>query len=208
MENSQLSVKINCYKNLQDDQLLASFISEESAKGLLDRYGNLKEVLMYCYPEELEQVPGIGKVKAKQLKTIAELAYRLYHQPQSKMVTIRSPKDVFDLMESMQYLRIEQFAALYLNTKNRVMETKVITQGTVNATVITPREVFHPAVKLLSTSVVLVHNHPSGDPTPSHEDKVATERIVKAGEAIGIDVLDHIIIGSNQFVSLKEKGWM
>lgn len=194
-----------CYSQMRDDQLLASIVSETSAQHLLNRYGNLKEVFLYTHQLELERIPGIGKAKACQLKAIAELVARIMQGEQKSKIFVRSPRDIMDLVSDMQLLRVEQFRVLYFNTKNRLMHVETITQGTVDATVITPREIFSPAVRLLSSSVALVHNHPSGDPTPSYEDREVTQRIVDAGAALGIQVLDHVIIGAGTYYSFKEQ---
>lgn len=194
-----------CYSQMPDDQLLASIVSETSAQHLLNRYGNLKEVFLYTHQQELERIPGIGKAKAIQLKAIAELVARIIQGEQKSKIFVRSPRDIMDLVSDMQLLRVEQFRVLYFNTKNRLMHVETITQGTVDATVITPREIFSPAIRLLSSSVVLVHNHPSGDPTPSYEDREVTQRIVDAGAALGIQVLDHVIIGAGTYYSFKEQ---
>lgn len=195
-----------CYSQMRDDQLLASIVSETSAQHLLTRYGSLKEVLFYTYRQELEQIPGIGKTKASQLKAIAELVSRIIQGEQKTKIFVRSPKDIMDLVSDMQLLRVEQFRVMYFNTKNRLMHMETITQGTINATVITPREIFSPAVRLLASSVALIHNHPSGDPAPSFEDKEVTQRIVESGEALGISVLDHVIVGTGSYYSFKEQG--
>ncbi|MFS0556376.1 RadC family protein [Brevibacillus sp. AG162] len=195
-----------CYSQMRDDQLLASIVSETSAQYLLNKYGNLKEVFLYTYQQELERIPGIGKTKASQLKAIAELVSRIIQGEQKTKIFVRSPKDIMDLVSDMQLLRVEQFRVLYFNTKNRLMHMETITQGTINATVITPREIFSPAVRLLASSVALVHNHPSGDPAPSFEDKEVTQRIVESGEALGISVLDHVIVGTGSYYSFKEQG--
>ena len=104
--------------------------------------------------------------------------------------------------------REEHFAVLLLNTKNHILAMPVISQGSLTASVVHPREVFEAAVRHAAASMILLHNHPSGDPSPSREDIAVTERLVKAGQVMDIPVLDHIIIGNNSFASLKEKGLM
>ena len=109
-------------------------------------------------------------------------------------------------MADMQYLTQEEFRVILLNTKNGIIAERTISKGTLNTTVVTPREVFHRAVKLMAAAVVLVHNHPSGDPVPSQEDLELTRKMVEAGKVMDIAVLDHCIIGQGKYVSLKEKG--
>jgi DNA repair protein RadC len=111
-------------------------------------------------------------------------------------------------MEELRYLQKEHFVCLFLNTKNQVISQETLSVGTLNASLVHPREVFRAAIKCSSASLICVHNHPSGDPTPSPEDIGLTRRLVEAGELIGISVLDHIVIGDRKFVSLKEQGFM
>lgn len=123
--------------------------------------------------------------------------------------TINSPQDVYSLLSAeMRYLDREEVRVLLLNTKNHVMRIETISIGSLNASVVHPREVFKAAVKQSANSMILVHNHPSGDPTPSGEDIAITKRLYDVGEMMGIEVLDHIIIGDGRYVSLKERGVM
>lgn len=194
------------YSRLSDKELLGMVVSDQCAERLFEHYGNLKEVMMDTFPEELAQIHGIGKVRANQLKAIAELAFRLRQVPVQDMPSIRSPKDIYQLMYDLQFLQVEQFWAIYLNTKNRVIHKQMITQGTINSAIITPREVFSIGVKVLAASVIICHNHPSGQSEPSREDIEVTRRMQEAGKTLAVEVLDHVIIGSGNFYSLKEKG--
>jgi DNA repair protein RadC len=108
----------------------------------------------------------------------------------------------------MRFLSQEHFVCLYLNTKNQVLHKQTIFIGSLNASIVHPREVFREALKRSAASIICLHNHPSGDPAPSREDIEVTKRLVECGKMIGIDVLDHLIIGENKFVSLKEKGYL
>lgn len=180
--------------------LLAARILKEcgSLRGLVD-----------MSVEELTAIRGIGPAKAVQLLAGIELGRRLAKSRQSEMPAIRKPQDAADLvMEEMRYLKKEHFVCLFLNTKNQVIVKETLSVGTLNASLVHPREVFRAAIKCSSASIVCVHNHPSGDPSPSPEDIVLTRRLKEAGELIGIDVLDHLVIGDNRFVSLKEQGLM
>lgn len=202
----QMNLSSFPYSRLSDKDLLGMVVSEQCAERLFSRYGNLKEVMMDAFPEELAQIHGIGKARANQLKAIAELSFRLRQSPQQDIPSIRSPQDVYQLMSDLQFLKVEQFWAIYLNTKNRIIHKEMITQGTINSTVITPREVFSIGVKTLAASVILCHNHPTGQSEPSREDIEVTKRMKDAGKTLAIEVLDHVIIGSGNFYSLKEKG--
>jgi DNA repair protein RadC len=157
--------------------------------------------------EQLSKIPGIGVAKATQIQAAFELGKRLAASTDESRPTIRSPQDVAGLvMESLRYQDQEHFQVLFLDGRNQVLHTQTISVGILNANLVHPREVFRPAISRGCAAIIVVHNHPSGDPTPSKEDAVITKRLVSTGETVGIAVLDHIIIGGGTFVSMKEKG--
>ncbi|MCI3923616.1 DNA repair protein RadC [Paenibacillus sp. TRM 82003] len=157
--------------------------------------------------EELCEERGIGPAKALQIQAAIELGKRIARTELDAAPTIRAPGDVAALVtEDLRYLQQEHFVVLFLNTKNRVIGRETLSVGSLNAAIVHPREVFRAAVKRSAASVICVHNHPSGDPTPSAEDIQLTHRLTEAGHIIGIEVLDHVIIGDRSFVSLKERG--
>ncbi|GGD54586.1 RadC family protein [Paenibacillus nasutitermitis] len=159
--------------------------------------------------DELTAIRGIGPAKAVQLRAGIELGRRLARSQQNETFTIRKPSDAANfMMEELRYLKKEHFVCLFLNTKNHVIHHETLSVGTLNASLVHPREVFRAAIKCSSASIICMHNHPSGDPTPSPEDITLTRRLVEAGELVGIDVLDHLVIGDNRFISLKEQGCM
>ncbi len=159
--------------------------------------------------EELVEIKGVGPAKAVQLKAAIELGRRMVASRLSESVTIRSPRDAAELLtEQLRYLQKEHFVCLFLNTKNVVIAQETLSIGSLNASIVHPREVFRAAIKYSSASIVCAHNHPSGDPAPSPEDIAITKRLVEAGQIVGIDVLDHIVVGDGRFVSLKEQGLM
>lgn len=159
--------------------------------------------------EELMAIKGIGSAKAVQLKAGIELGLRLARTRMDEPVVIRSPRDAADvLMEQLRYLQKEHFVCLFLNTKNHIIAQETLSIGSLNASIVHPREVFRAAIKRSSASILCAHNHPSGDPAPSPEDISLTSRLKEAGEIVGIEVLDHLIIGDGEFVSLKEQGLM
>jgi len=159
--------------------------------------------------EQLCSLRGIGPAKALQIHAALELGRRLSRADAGKQPVIRSPRDVSALvMEDLRHLKQEHFVVLFLNTKNCVVAKETLSVGSLNSTIVHPREVFRAAVKRSAASIVCVHNHPSGDPQPSAEDVALTRRLVEAGQLIGIDVLDHVIIGDRRYVSLKEQGEM
>lgn len=155
---------------------------------------------------ELERLPGIGRDKALRLLAAVELAKMLATTPPVERPAVKQPEDAARLvMEEMRYLDREQFRIIHLNTKNQVTGQEVVATGTLNSTSIHPREVFKNAVKASTAAIIAVHNHPSGDPTPSREDIQITKRLIEAGEIIGIQILDHLIIGDGRFVSFKAR---
>lgn len=178
------------------------------AQKVLIEAGSLRN-LVDMNMEQLMTIKGIGSAKALQIQASIELGRRLARTTMSDTITIRSPQDVSTyLMEDLRYLQKEHFVCLFLNTKNHVIGKETLSMGSLNASIVHPREVFRAAIKRSSASIICVHNHPSGDPTPSPEDIQMTARLVEAGQIIGIEVLDHIILGDQNFVSLKEKGFM
>ncbi|HZG58026.1 RadC family protein [Paenibacillus sp.] len=159
--------------------------------------------------EQLCEQRGIGTAKALQLLAALELGRRMARAELEASPIIRSPEDVSTLvMEDLRYLQQEHFVALFLNTKNRVVGRETLSVGSLNAAIVHPRELFRAAVKRSAASIICVHNHPSGDPTPSAEDIQLTHRLVEAGHIIGIEVLDHVVIGDRRYASLKERGEM
>jgi DNA repair protein RadC len=204
-------------KALSDAELLALLIRtgtrNESALVLAQRIlkgDGVKTGIMYLIDaslEELSKIKGIGLAKSVQLKAAVELGRRMSLYQNSDTIVINSPNDVKNLlMEEMRYLEKEHFKAILLNIKNHVISVEDISIGSLNTSIVHPREVFKTAIKRSSASLIIVHNHPSGDPTPSKEDIQVTKRLVDAGKIIGIEVLDHIIIGNGIFISFKEKG--
>lgn len=159
--------------------------------------------------EEMTAIKGIGEAKAVQLLAAVELGRRLAQQQTDEKFTIRSPKDAADyLMADMTSLKQEHFVVLFLNIKNQITHKQTIFVGSLNASIVHPREIFREAVRRSSASIICAHNHPSGNPAPSPEDIDVTKRLAEAGSIVGVELLDHVIIGDHQFTSLKEKGVM
>ncbi|SDX40553.1 DNA repair protein RadC [Paenibacillus sp. CF384] len=178
------------------------------ASRILGQCGNLHGLVDMSIAE-MTKIRGIGTAKAIQLRAGIELGRRIARSQQGELPTIRKPADAASLlMEELRYLKQEHFICLFLNTKNQVILKETLSIGTLNATLVHPREVFRAAIKCSSASLICIHNHPSGDPTPSSEDIALTQRLIEAGELVGIDVLDHLVIGDNRFISLKEQGHM
>ena len=157
---------------------------------------------------QLTKIRGSGKVKAIQLQCIGELSRRLSASRQQGIV-LDSPQAVGNYyMNRLKDERQEQVLLVFLNNKGALIRDLVLTIGTVNQTILSPREVFIEAFRYQAVKIILIHNHPSGDPTPSAEDVAVTRQIQKAGELTAIPLLDHIIIGDGRFISLKERGYI
>lgn len=175
---------------------------------LLNHFDGLR-LLKDASVEEITSIKGIGQAKAVQIMAAVELGRRIGRLQYSDRYIIRSPEDGAKyLMEEMRFLAQEHFVCLYLNTKNHVIHKQTIFIGSLNASIVHPREVFKEAFRRSAASLICVHNHPSGDPSPSREDIEVTKRLSECGKIIGIELLDHIIIGERKFVSLKEKGYL
>lgn len=156
---------------------------------------------------ELMKIRGVGKVKAVQIQCILELSRRLVKKKAEISLHFHEPSTIAAYyMEDFRHSDQEQMVLMMLNTKNRLVGEQVISKGTVNASMISPREIFLQALHYHAVSIVLAHNHPSGDPTPSKDDLAFTERILEAGTLLGIDLLDHIIIGDRKYMSFRESG--
>ena len=178
-----------------------------TAQRLLSQFGSLKGIASASV-EELSQVKGIGIAKASQIKAAFELANRLegYSEAGSKPI-VKTPDDVVGLVRGrLKGKKKEYFLALLLDTRNRLIKVAEISVGSLEGSLVHPREVFKEAISATAASVVFVHNHPSGDPTASEDDIGLTKRLAEVGEIVGIDVLDHIIIGDKNFLSLKREG--
>ena len=167
----------------------------------------LSGLLHHTLPD-YQEIRGIGRVKAIQLASIGELSKRIWKAARtSEPLSCRHPAVVADYyMEEMRHMEQEHVKLLILNTKNILLRDVDISKGTVNASLATPREVFIEALRNRGAAVILLHNHPSGDASPSEEDCLFTRRVAEAGKLMGIPLLDHIIIGDTSYVSLKERG--
>lgn len=156
--------------------------------------------------QELMHIKGVGQVKAIQILCISELAKRLSKAYAAPGLSFQNPSTIANYyMEDMRHYQQEHMKLLLLNTKSKLIGESNISKGTVNSSLVSPRELFIDALQMGAVSIILLHNHPSGDPTPSKEDILVTRRIKEAGALIGIDLLDHIIIGNNCYTSFCEK---
>jgi DNA repair protein RadC len=176
------------------------------ATRLLSKYSGLPGLARASFAE-LEAEKGLGKAKTAQLKAALELGRRMLLVAPEDHFVVRSPTDVAQLlMAEMSHLEQEHFRVLYLDTRNRLMGIETIYVGSLNASHVRVSEVFRDAVKRNCAAIIVVHNHPSGDPSPSPEDVGVTRQLVAAGKLLDIEVLDHLIVGQQRFVSLRERG--
>ncbi|OLO40538.1 hypothetical protein BTR23_05980 [Alkalihalophilus pseudofirmus] len=203
-------------KFLSNQELLAIILrtgsKEESvlqlAQRVLQKFDGLM-LLKDATVEELQEIKGIGEAKAVEVCAVLELGRRISSLKFDERYVIRSPEDVSRyVMEDMRSLTQEHFVCLYLNTKNHVLHRETIFIGSLNASIVHPREVFKEALRRSAASFICLHNHPSGDPTPSREDIEVTKRLTECGRILGIELLDHVIIGDRTYISLKEKGYL
>jgi DNA repair protein RadC len=152
----------------------------------------------------LLEIRGLGPARAAQLLAAAELGRRLWPDAEAASL-VRGPETVFELTRDIRATNREHFVGFYLNSRNQVLRREIISIGSLNASIVHPREVFVPAIAVSAASLILAHNHPSGDPTPSEEDLAITRRLLSAGRLLGIDVLDHVIVTKDGFASFKER---
>ncbi|MDD3173678.1 MAG: DNA repair protein RadC [Herbinix sp.] len=163
--------------------------------------------LNYLTMKELTRIKGVGRVKAIEILCLTEITKRMskeIHRDSLKLITPQSVADYY--MQDMRHLTREQVMLLMMDSKNKLIKDMIISEGTVNTSIMPTREIFVHAVKYEAVNIILMHNHPSGDPTPSAEDIRVTKRLLEAGGIIGITLMDHIIIGDNRYISLKEQG--
>jgi DNA repair protein RadC len=176
------------------------------ATRLISKYNGLPGLARASFAE-LQAEKGLGKAKTAQIKAALELGRRMLLTSPEDRFAVRSPADVAQLlMAEMAHLEQEHFRVLYLDTRNRLMGSETVYVGSLNASHIRVGEIFRDAVRRNCAAIIAVHNHPSGDPTPSPEDVAVTRQLVEAGKLLDIELLDHLIIGQQRFVSLRERG--
>lgn len=202
-------------ESLTDTELLAIIIRSgtkgcdciQAAKNVLDASGNIGIIGLYDLSvKDLCKLEGIGKVKAVQLKSICELSRRISNGNHPSLPVFSSVRDVTDyLMEDMRHEKKETLRLLMLDTKGQLKADKLMSIGTVNSTIMSPRDISREALLSDCTGVIIAHNHPSGDPTPSEGDIISTKRLCEALNIMGITLIDHVIIGDNRYVSMKNE---
>ena len=174
------------------------------AQDILSKYGG-KKLIDVSY-KEVRNMHGVGPSKAAQVIAAIELGKRLYKEKVEKEIFINSSEDVFKEVNHIKENKKENFVVLYLDARNKLIYKETVSIGTLNANLVHPREVFEPAVRKLAAQIILVHNHPSGDPEPSEDDLELTKRLIESGKILGIEVIDHIVVTKKSFFSFKDKG--
>ena len=173
----------------------------EMAEKILRKFG--KESLPNINFDDLKKYPGLGVTKTCEILACFELGKRFLKG--KKSVLILSPKEVWEELKDIRDNKKEHFVVFYLDSRNQEIKREVILVGLLNANLVHPREVFEPAIRNLTAQIIVAHNHPSGDLEPSEEDLIITKRLVEAGKILGIEVLDHVIVSKEGFLSFKEK---
>lgn len=164
------------------------------------------EGLTQANVKELKNTLGLGEAKACEIVACFELGRRLLKGKKSQLFL--SPEDVWKELKDIRDHKKEHFIIFYLDTRNQEITREIISVGSLNASLVHPREVFEPAVKNLAAQIIIAHNHPSGDPEPSEEDLKITQKLIESGKILGIEILDHIVVTKNSYLSFKEKGLM
>ncbi len=177
----------------------------EMASRVIKEYGSRSIIEIRDVNRAIDLL-GLGKVKACQLVACFELGRRFYREESGKFPIIRDPKDIYELLPEMRNLRKEEIRGLYLNSRQKLIYSETISVGNLNANIVEPRDIFQPAIEFCALAIVVVHNHPSGDPSPSSEDIEFTKKMNKAGKILGIQLLDHVIISKNDFYSIRSGG--
>ncbi len=195
---------------LDDERLLALLLggARAGARALLDLHGPLRRLSTRTL-SEISRVPRIGCVQARRLAATFALAKRLVGERMRPGACFDNPRQIFEHFHGvLRDKKREIFLVVLLDARHRVLREEVVSEGSLTSSIVHPREVFLPAVRESAGAVVLVHNHPSGDPRPSEEDVAVTRRLVRASELLGIRVLDHVIVGDGRYTSLRQEGLM
>ena len=181
----------------------------EIAESLFERFGRSLRRLGTAPGAQLRAVPGIGEARAVAIQAALELGRRAAEEVRQEDDRVTTPRDVYRRFElRLRDLRQEEFHVLLLSTQNAVIREVMVTRGILDASVVHPREVFAPALAEAAAAVILIHNHPSGDPTPSPADKDVTRQLVEAGRLLGIPVRDHVVVGNGRYASFLDMGML
>ena len=201
-------------EHANNTELLSTLAGKPAAEALLEQYGGLTPLAQASF-DELQLVKGIGKSKAAAIKSAFLLAQRLTRESYTEPPLLDTPERVADLLrEQNRVYTVENFQVVFLNTRRRMIGVQNLSQGTLDTLLVHPREVFRRAIAVGAAAIVVVHNHPSGDPTPSEQDIKVTRDLMRAGQLLKIDLLDHVILGRRtderpcDFLSLRQLGYL
>lgn len=200
-----MAVKDKALSNFSEEELLSVFVPSDSARHLIHDYSSLYNLLVNASEERLGTTNGVGKAKLKKLLCIREVMNRIQQEKSKEVKSITGTRDVKTIFRFLEDVRQEEFWALLLNTKNAIIKRQLITKGTINASLAAPRELFCSAVQNMAAGIIVVHNHPSGDPAPSQEDEAVTKRLIEAGKLLDIPLLDHMIMAKQGCYSFREQ---
>lgn len=193
-------------ENLSDKELLSEFLPNSTVDELLHEHHSIYNIIVHTTAQQLEDVQGMGEFRTKRIMALRELMNRIQQYDRSKIKIVHGPEEVFQYFRFLKDREKEELWVLLLNTKNHITGSQCISIGALDAATANPREVFNAAIKNMAAGVILVHNHPSGDSTPSREDIAVTQKMTNAGQILNIPLLDHIIIAKYGGCSLKKRG--
>jgi len=193
-------------RTLSDVELLTLVLRSKAPAETMARTINLRR-LHNCSLADLRAVPGMTEARAQSILAVVELGRRLWPDDPA-LPLVRGPEQIHELMRPYLDEKREYFVGFYLDSRHQVIRQDVISIGTLNASIVHPREVFSLAVRLSAASIVLAHNHPSGDPTPSEEDHAITRRLHEAGRLLGVELVDHVVVARSGYVSFREKRYL
>ncbi|WP_427112738.1 JAB domain-containing protein [Megasphaera sueciensis] len=189
---------------LTEKELLATFLPKSCVNQLLREYQSLYHILLHTSEAQLQAVPGVGRRNAKRIRCLQEVITKVQEERTKPIASITCLSEAIQCFQFLADRQQEELWALLLDAKNHILRKKQITIGTVNASLATPREVFHAAVQQMAAAVIVIHNHPSGDSSPSTQDTAMTKRLLEAGTLMNIQLLDHIIIGKYDCYSFRK----
>lgn len=194
-------------KVLSDEELLSAFMPIKSAENLLCEYSSIYNIMLNTTQAELKTIEGMTQTRMQKILSIREIFKRMQAYRQREIKTVKSVEEAKAYFSFLQDKQVEEFWILVLDTKAQVIVSKCVSRGVVNATLVSPREVFNVAIKNMATSIIIAHNHPSGIAKPSKQDLDMTDKIVKLGKMLNIQCVDHIIVGKKGSISLHEQGF-
>lgn len=195
-------------QNLSDEELLSNFMPIKSAENLLREYNSIYDVMLNTTKAELKSIKGMTENRLNKILSIREILKRMQDYRTKELSLIRTTNDAINYFKFLQDKQVEELWIAVLNTKNNVVLSRCISRGTVNMSVVNPREIFNVAIKNMASAIIIAHNHPSGDSMPSNEDISLTKKVMNLSEMLGIDFLDHVIIAKRGSISLRKEAYV